>query len=750
MLPTSETNSNRDWIVRDDTPLTKWLRKNTLGVAGALVFVGFSFVMWQQMSLSKELVEVTAVQDAAKFNQAVQEFRTLYTSEVVMKAKAAGLKVTHDYKDHSDAIPLPATLSMMLGDRLGEHESQVRTRLYSDYPFPWRKNGGPRDDFERDALAALRMHPDEPFFEFGSINGEPVIRYATADLMRESCVNCHNTHADTPKSSWKVGDVRGVLAVTVSMKNAVAQTQASVRSQFYGLAGCGGLVLCFFAFAVVRMSRHSESIEVTNRTLKEQQEELKAQREAAEQARAQLEIQVDKSAESRRAALNLMADMEEARDAANAASHAKSDFLANMSHEIRTPMTAILGFGEVLTNPESSDEDRARAVETINRNGHHLLDLINNILDVSKIEVGLLEVEQDPCSPLEVAHDVCDLLSIRAEEKGLELRVTCAGRVPSEIVSDGFRAKQALVNLVGNAIKFTTSGSVEIRLSCIRTAGRLTFEVIDTGIGMTDDQTAAIFQPFSQADSTMTRRFGGTGLGLTITREIARLLGGDASVTSEPGLGSTFSLSIETGPLDDVAFVLSRDELADSESTDSPSNQTESASSKGQNELAKTKSAEDGATDTRADCPKKHPPTVSDNPQLSGRILVVEDGPDNQVLISFLLRKAGAEVEIAENGALGVEQALASRASGQPYDLIIMDMQMPVMDGYAATRTLRDSDWTGPIVALTAHALKEEADRCLAAGCDAYLRKPIERPEFFGVIGQQLHAVQSEKQVSAG
>lgn len=744
MMPTSETKSNRDWVVRDDTPLTKWLRENTLGVAGALVFVGFSFVMWQQMSLSEELVEVTAVQDAAKFNQAVQEFRTLYTSEVVMKAKAAGLKITHDYKNHTDAIPLPATLSMMLGDRLGEHESQVRTRLYSDFPFPWRKNGGPRDDFERDALAALRMHPDEPFFEFSSMNGEPVIRYATADLMRESCVNCHNTHADTPKSSWKVGDVRGVLAVTVPMKNAVAQTHASVRSQFYGLAGCGGLVLCFFAFAVVRMSRHSESIEITNQTLKEQQQELKAQREAAEQARAQLQIQVDKSAESRRAALNLMADMEEARDAANAASHAKSDFLANMSHEIRTPMTAILGFGEVLTNSESSDEECARAVETINRNGHHLLDLINNILDVSKIEVGLLEVEQELCSPLGVAHDVCDLLSIRAEEKSLELRVSCAGRVPSQIVSDGFRLKQALVNLVGNAIKFTTSGSIEIRLSCSRNPGRLTFEVIDTGIGMTDEQTAAIFQPFSQADSTMTRRFGGTGLGLTITREIARLLGGDASVTSEPGVGSTFSLSIETGPLDDVAFVLSVDEV-----TESPSNQTESVTSTVQNELVETNSAEGGSTDVRAESPKKHPPTVSDNPQLSGRILVVEDGPDNQVLISFLLRKAGAKVEIAENGALGVEQALASRDAGQPYDLIIMDMQMPVMDGYAATSTLRESDWTGPIVALTAHALKEEADRCLAAGCDAYLRKPIERPEFFSVIGQHLHGVPSDSHMPA-
>ena len=216
-------------------------------------------------------------------------------------------------------------------------------------------------------------------------------------------------------------------------------------------------------------------------------------------------------------------------------------------------------------------------------------------------------------------------------------------------------------------------------------------------------------------------------------------------MTSEPGVGSTFSLSIETGPLDDVAFVLSVDEVVAAP----PSTQPESVASKKSNALAGANKAEDSSTDCRADASKKQLKSIADNPQLSGRILVVEDGPDNQILISFLLRKAGSEVEIAENGARGVEQALASREAGQPYDLIIMDMQMPVMDGYAATTTLRDSGWTGPIVALTAHALKEEAERCLAAGCDAYLRKPIERPEFFAVIGQHLHGVPSESRVPA-
>lgn len=735
--------------IRSGTPLTRWLRKHAIGVAGVLMVVGFSIVMWRQMTLCEDLINEGAIHDAAKFNRAVAEFRTVYTSEVVNRAKSVGIKVSHDYTSHAGAIPLPATLSMMLGNRLGEHGDGIQTRLYSDHPFPWSKDGGPRDNFEKDALAALRQNPEQPFFRFEAPGGVPVIRYATADLMRQSCVDCHNTHPNTPKKGWKVGDVRGVLTVTVPMEHAVARTHTSVRSQFYALAACGGLVLCVFAFAVVRMERHSKSIESAYLTLSRKQKELEAEREDADAAREALCLKAEQLEDSRQAALNLMSDMEAARDAANAASLAKSNFLANMSHEIRTPMTAILGFSELLTDPDISREDQQRTVETINRNGRHLLDLINDILDLSKIESGHLKVEQTNCFPVQLAHEVIELLSVRADEKSLDLSVEIDGQIPSEFCSDPFRLRQALVNLAGNAIKFTASGHVRIRLRCEPSSKLFTFDVEDSGIGMTPEQVAQVFKPFCQADASTTRQFGGTGLGLTITKQIAKLLGGELTVTSEPGRGSTFSLTVATGPLENAEFISSLDvrlSMIEPETTDDSDlvvaargdqrDLTESAAVKRKGVSASSASCDDSASveATSARGPK------AVRPKLSGRILLIEDGPDNQRLVSFLLRKAGAEVDIAENGKFGVERAKESLATDSPYDLILSDMQMPVMDGYTAVRILRESGWDGPIIALTAHALQEEVEKCLAAGCDGYLRKPIEKDAFFTEISRRLEA----------
>lgn len=735
--------------IRDETTLTRWLRKHIVAICGLLMVAGFATVMWRQLTLCEELIEEGAVHDAARFNEAVAEFRTVYTSEVVGRAKEAGLEIRHDYSKHAGSIPLPATLSMMLGNRLGENKDGIKTRLYSDFPFPWRKDGGPQDSFEQDALTALRTQPNEPFFRFESHGGEPVIRYATADLMRESCVHCHNTHADTPRSGWKAGDVRGVLSVTVPLKQAVTRTHAAVRSQFYVLAGCGGVVLCIFSFTVVRIRRHSDSVEATCKTLSQKQTELEHEREVAEQAQAELEEKAEQLENSRHAALNLMADMEAARDAADAASLAKSNFLANMSHEIRTPMTAIIGFAELLTDPDATDEDRERAVETVNRNGKHLLHLINSILDLSKIEAGHLNVEQTQCSPTQIVQDVVELLSVRSDEKGLDLRVSFDGPVPQHISSDSFRLNQALVNLVGNAIKFTSEGSVEIRIRCDREAGLLTMDVIDSGIGMTAEQLERVFEPFSQADTSMTRRFGGTGLGLAITRRIARLLGGDLTVTSQINQGSTFSLTVSTGSLDGVAVVTAPAPVSAESTSTIPAvdNSDTQDTPVARIPAERPVNAQNGQRQARSTAKKS---TQNSTPSMpDGRVLIVEDGPDNQRIVSYLLRKAGLDVDIADNGLEGVEAAKASLSEGRPYDLILMDMQMPVMDGYTATGTLRESGWTRPIVALTAHALKEEVDRCLSAGCDAFLRKPIEKPAFFAEIRRQLERSAKEHSVAA-
>ena len=394
------------------------------------------------------------------------------------------------------------------------------------------------------------------------------------------------------------------------------------------------------------------------------------------------------------------------------ANRSKSEFVANMSHEIRTPMTAILGFTDVLLGGLSNPED-IEAAETIKRNGNHLLAIINDILDLSKIEAGKLDVERIPCSLCQLVDETVALLGVRAEAKGLTLTAEYDGAVPETIATDPTRLRQILFNLVGNACKFTESGSVRIVVRLVEArfgTHNLEFSIQDTGIGMTEEQIARIFTPFIQGESSTSRRFGGTGLGLTISRRLAGMLGGDITVSSLPGQGSTFVATVATGPLDGIRMVdASQLSAAGQERSPEP--------------IRKSKVA--------LDC----------------RILLVEDGPDNQRLISFFLTKAGADVTLAENGQEAFHRVLAEwpgRDSStddpaEPFDLILMDIQMPVMDGHEATRRLRKSGWQGPIIALSAHAMEHEIDRILEAGCDDYMGKPIQRDKLLALIAQYVN-----------
>ncbi len=398
------------------------------------------------------------------------------------------------------------------------------------------------------------------------------------------------------------------------------------------------------------------------------------------------------------------AQLSVALETAESANRAKSDFLANMSHEIRTPMTAVLGYAEILSEEENLSEEGYERATAICRNGHHLLRIINDILDVSKMEAGRMTVERIECSPCEIVADVASLMRARAAEKGLALDVTYRGPVPETIRTDPTRLHQILVNLIGNAVKFSESGSIGLAITAIEPAGgadaRLGFEITDTGQGMSAEQLDKVFNAFTQADESTTRRFGGTGLGLTISKGLTKMLGGALSVESAPGHGSTFRFTVETGPLDGVRML----------------NDCREA------ELSYA---------ARRDSGKPQPVTG-----LSARVLLCEDGKDNQRLIAFLLEKAGACVTIAEDGRIGSEKALAAREAGRPFDVILMDMQMPVCDGYGATRRLRQEGYEGPIVALTAHAMKADRDRCLAAGCDDYMTKPIDRNKLLSLVAR--------------
>jgi len=395
-------------------------------------------------------------------------------------------------------------------------------------------------------------------------------------------------------------------------------------------------------------------------------------------------------------------ELERAKNAAEQANRVKRDFLANMSHEIRTPMTAILGFAENLLDPELSESDSVQVVRTIRRNGNHLMQIINDILDISKIEAGKLQIERLLCSPVQIIEEVRSLMQPRATAKRLEFDVRYQGKLPASIETDPMRLRQVLINLVTNAVKFTNEGGVriEVELDENDSDPRIRFRVVDTGLGMSPDQLQSVFQPFTQADETTTRRFGGTGLGLAICRHLVQALGGKIDVDSTLGRGTTFSFSVRTGKLDGVERVDVTSELSSA-------------------------TASNAAPDAAAAAPR-----------LDASILVAEDGPDNQRLISFILKKAGARVEIAENGQVAVDKALEARQAGEPYDVILMDMQMPVLDGYEATRTLRRDAYDLPIIALTAHAMATDRDKCIAAGCDDYATKPLDRRKLIELIAQ--------------
>lgn len=387
-----------------------------------------------------------------------------------------------------------------------------------------------------------------------------------------------------------------------------------------------------------------------------------------------------------------------ARLAAEAASRAKSEFLANMSHEIRTPMTAILGYADLLNDAGQTEESRRLCLQTIQRNGQHLLGIINDILDVSKIESGRIDVERIEYAPARIVSEVVSLLRVRSDEKSIELRTRYRTPVPASAVGDPTRIRQILVNLVGNAIKFTDRGHVAVEVSyCGDDRPMLRFDVIDTGVGMSPDHVERLFQPFTQADSSVTRRFGGTGLGLAISWRLASLMGGTIEVESREGVGSRFTLRLPALHPSGVRMT-------------------------------------DGSTDVpHAERPE---PVVS--AQLSGRILLAEDGPDNQRLISFILRKAGAEVDIAENGLVALDMVERSLVEKRPYALILMDMQMPRMDGRTATRELRVRGVTIPIAALTAHAMDSERERCIECGCDDFAAKPIERAKLIEMCSRLM------------
>ena len=383
---------------------------------------------------------------------------------------------------------------------------------------------------------------------------------------------------------------------------------------------------------------------------------------------------------------------------AEAASQAKSTFLANMSHEIRTPLTAIIGFSDMLKESRHYNEETRHEIDSIIRAGKHLQEIINDILDLSKIEAGQLEIELIEASPMEIVHQVDELISPRAAEKGLNFKTSYNFPLPKVIKTDPTRLRQVLLNLLSNAVKFTNEGGVEVVVDYLEDKKQMRFSVVDAGVGMTELEMRRIFKPFTQADTSTTRQYGGTGLGLCISQQLATKLGGDINCTSKKGVGSKFVFTTSIGDISPVDLAV-----------------------------------EEYVVESK---PKKAKFVLPHN-SVAGTVLLAEDTPDNQRLISMYLRRAGASVDVVENGQQALQKALQ-----QDYDLILMDMQMPIMGGVEAIEKLRVAGYKNPIVTLTANALKQDRERCAQAGADDYLTKPLDLEPFHAVLKTYLNEPQ--------
>jgi len=643
----------------------------------------------------------------------------------------------------------------------------------------------PRNPVNRASPEELRMiryfneHPEvERLTALVSLDGREYRAYYSAKRVEPSCLRCHGDPQDAPRALLErygpeasfhrqLGEIVALDTVAIPLD----QVNAALAAETWRQTGVsvGGLTVLLtttallFRYGISRrlsmMARHFRAIaaqpegvairtvpvagrdEITHlaegfntlalrlQATYDSLEERVAERTAAlERANAELrrEIEDRKRAEQQ---------LESARAAAEAAARTKSEFLANISHEVRTPLTAILGFTDLLLEHgrlRDAPWDALDAMQTIRRNGEHLLTILNDILDLSKIEAGCLTVERTACAPGALVAETVAMLRSRAEAKRLAVTTCIDGSVPPLICTDPTRLRQILLNLLGNAIKFTEQGGVDVTVTMVGgdQGARLWIDVCDTGAGMTAEQAAALFKPFTQADGSLTRRFGGTGLGVTISRRLARMLGGDVMlVETAPGVGTRFRVEVDAGPQPEPgAPRVAAEEQADRHAPGTAGQaQIEAAAAATPLREVETAGAQPRVEGARAVAPPT-PRSPSAPPPVRGlRVLLAEDGPDNRRLVTFILERAGAHLTAVEDGQAAVDAALAARAAGRPFDVILMDMQMPVLDGYAATQRLRESGYPGAIVALTAHALPEDRDRCLACGCNEYLSKPVNR-----------------------
>jgi len=785
---------------------TNFLTRYSLLINILAVSIGFSLSYNYISQTSAALVRENSVVDAQRYLEALTAFRTLYTSEVVNAAKRNGLRITHDYKRYNNAIPLPATLSMELGKTIGKKKSNAKTFLYSKYPFPWRKEENANlfsQSFTQDAWININKKPNSPFYRFEKVDGKMSIRYATADIMRVSCVDCHNNHEQSPKRDWKKGDVRGVMEVILPLNIDQTQSKSSIQAAFIVLLVMTLVVSLVIFLFVFRMKKDTTLLKDTNEKLMIQQSEINKFNQKIITAHDELNEKTIALQES---------------------NNAKSDFLATMSHEIRTPINGVIGMLSLLTNTELNVEQQHK-VKLASFSANTLLSLINDILDFSKIDANKLELENIDYDLCSLIGNIANSMIYKAQEHNIEIILDLTKLGTKPVKGDPNRLTQILTNLIGNAIKFTKKGKINIQAELEYPNNEeivLCCSVSDSGVGIPENKLSTIFERFTQADSSTTRQFGGTGLGLAIVKKLCEMMGGDIRATSTLGKGSCFTFTIKLTPSEDddstdlisnidkinvlviennreqneilscllsnwgasvtqilntrsalplltktlnennhspfdliiidieleeigsVLRILSMDEKSQFDQATLialvPFTQLDNqycidlgfdgyftkplvpTSILSAFHVTKIKQLEQASSPTNAD---ETTETSNNQTNLVKRnILLVEDNSINQAVASCQLKNMGANVTIANNGL----EAL-NLLREHNFDVVLMDCQMPVMDGYTATEEIRKSPESYHdiyIIAMTANAMKGDKDKCLSVGMNDYLTKPID------------------------
>jgi len=768
---------------------------------GVLLGVMGLWVVFYTYQSSEAVVRQFATESAQVHANSVTQFRNFYTQELVPRAINGGMSITHDYKSRDNALPLPATLTIDLGHYLSKSEGGTQVRLYSDQAFPWRVAERSLDDFQKQALAHLKKNPDEPFIREEVMNGGRVLRFAQSDRMLASCVACHNQYPGSPRTDWKVGDVRGALEVVLPVSQWQLASSGVLNRTFVVL-----LFLLFVGFLLIwySISRIRAALKTARELSADRQKAIsQLNKEIAERKQVEGYLRLSESklqslfrsvpeaivvanAEGKMVQANdatcaifgytmeeligqpisllvpmtdpgqdvrfmlsaLSSDQKgllnqpqvlqgrkrngsgfpvrliisethldnehffigvmqdftalqsaqdvlvEAKEKAEQANRLRGEFLANMSHEIRTPMNGIVGMTELAldtTTPELQKEYLNLALDS----SKHLLRIINEILDFSKIEAKALELDLLDVNPTELIKNTARSLEPLARAKGIDLLVQTATDLPEGVWMDPVRVRQVLTNLMGNAIKFTDQGQVLVRAELLPEMNEQTvllrISIIDTGIGFEPERMEALFSPFTQADGSVTRSYGGTGLGLAISRSLVQLMGGFITAEGRPGNGATFVVTLP------VKKVISS---ANASAVTLPTEVETSG------------------------VPLKPVSPITAPVDAGCSVLLVEDHEINRKLAQILLERMGYRCAMVNDG----QQAL-ERLALEHFDVVLMDVMMPVLDGLSALRELRTREsllgLRTPVLMVTAHAMTGDKERFLAAGADGYVSKPL-------------------------